>query len=88
MTAACWISDGTPVPPVPLRPPHPGREWRLGRWRLARAPRLGRWSCSVQGGMTPDGEGRLTLSGRSCGIAGARTPVGALFAVLRMLREG
>lgn len=88
MIGARWISDGSAVPEgsVALKPPPSRREWRLGRFELAQSPRHGRWSCAVQGEMAPDGEGRLTLAGRSFGIAGARTPVGALFAVLRMLR--
>ena len=90
MINARWISDGSSIPEgsVALKPPPSRREWHLGRFELAQSPRQGRWSCSVQGEMTPDSEGRLTLTGRCLGIAGARTPFGALLSVLRMLREG
>jgi hypothetical protein len=87
---ARWISDGSEVPEgsVALKPAAARRVLHLGRFELAQAPRTGRWSCAVQGEMTPDSEGRLTMTGRPFGVAGARTPAGALLAVLRMLREG
>jgi hypothetical protein len=89
VTIAQWISDGSEVPEgsVALKPPPARREWRFGRFELAQAPRAGRWSCAVQGEMTPGSDGRLTMTGRAVGIAGARTPLGALLAVLRMLRQ-
>lgn len=76
---ANWISDGTPVPEdgglpqgtAALLPPPVGREWQIGRFTFARAPRQGRWSCQVS----------------DRGGCGYRTPFGAYFAVRRMSRK-
>jgi hypothetical protein len=74
--AAQWISDGTEVPSVPLKPaPAPYREWRIGCLEFRRTRRQGRWACQT-----------TQAASRSCGIAGARTPLGAFLAVWRMLR--
>lgn len=75
---AYWISDGSEVPAVPLKPaPAPYREWRLGRFEFRRARSAGRWACQT----TQDAP-------RFCGVAGARTPLGAFLGVLRTLRRG
>lgn len=52
------------------------REWQVAGLVFRRSRRLGRWSCET------------TEPRRRCGVAGFRTPFGALAGVLRMLREG
>jgi hypothetical protein len=90
VTGARWISDGSEVPEgsVALKPPPARRAWHLGRFELARTPGPGRWSCSTAGepGIREDGR---VMAGTlpAAGVAGARTPLGAFFALLRLLRE-
>ena len=90
MINARWISDGSAVPEGSgaLKPPPFRRIWHLGRFELARAPGPGRWSCSPAGAPSVRQDGRVMAGALpAVGIAGARTPFGTLFAVLRMLRE-
>jgi hypothetical protein len=89
--AAQWISDGTEVPEgaVALKPPPRGRVWRFAGLELARAPRRGRWSCQTTGDPSVRSDG-LVMAGTlpAVGVAGARTPFGAILPVLRMVRNG
>lgn len=76
--SAQWIGNGDPVPSVPLKlPAPPYREWHVAGLTFRRSRRQGRWACETD-----------SCGLKRCGIAGARTPFGALFTVLRMLREG
>jgi hypothetical protein len=84
--AANFISDGSKIPATPLKAPQLARTWRFGQYEIARFPRQGRWAISRQGEMTPDAEGRPVLTGRTFGVAGCRTLIGALIATRRLAR--
>jgi hypothetical protein len=87
VTPAHWISDGSPIAFEPLKAPQPRRTWHFRRYEIALAPRRGRWSIGFQGEMTPDEQGRLTLTGRAYGVAGYRTLIGAVLATWRAGRR-
>jgi hypothetical protein len=87
--SAQWVSDGTDVPAVALKPPPRGRVWRFAGLELSRAPRQGRWSCQTTGDPSISADGRV-MAGTlpAVGVAGARTPFGAFLSVLRLARRG